>query len=284
VAPVEPCVAVLAGPDAVGRGHVAKLIGTLADKLDAAARARFGQALRDAITLANTRWNDDRTRSDEEHAWREALWAAARVGDAGALDLARATVKAADARSPGAVRREALRVVARLGGAQDQPLVVAALSDTDASVRRAAIDALADKDVAQAARAALAVEPFDPVTLARVTVDASVRAALMKDARGRKVALASVIARAEVDELVSLATLASEPDVRIEACLALGRAGGARAKEALATVAKDKKGASAELRKKAYAALKRAVRAEKRAQKFSTRKVSTIRAESEASR
>ena len=97
-------------------------------------------------------------------------------------------------------------------------------------------------------------------------------------------AKASVIAAKEVDQLVELATVNTDADVRMEACLALGRAGGAKAKEALALVAKDKKGASAELRKKAYAALKRAVREEKKRAKYSGRPVTTIRGETEAAR
>lgn len=282
--PVEPCVEVLSGIDATGRTQVARLIGTLASKLDASAKSTLGKALSSAISKAEIRWNDNRTRAEEITAWREALWAAYRVGSDNVLAIAKSTVQAGDARSPGVVRREALRVLSTLGGDAESSLVAQALKDTDAGVRRVAIDVLARKDVKAAAKQALPIEPFDPVTLARVAVDPALRAELVKDSRGRKVVLASVIAAKEVDQLVELATVNTDADVRMEACLALGRAGGAKAKEALALVAKDKKGASAELRKKAYAALKRAVREEKKRAKYSGRPVTTIRGETEAAR
>ncbi len=282
--PVGPSVDVLGGIDAVGRTQVARMVGTLADKLDAAAKSALGKALSSAVSKAESRWNDNRTRAEEITAWREALWAAHRVGADDVLAIAKATVQAGDARSPGIVRREALRVLASIGGDGEGALVTKALNDTDAGVRRAALDVLARKDVKAAAKVALAIEPFDPVTLSRIAVDASLRAELVKDSRGRKVVLASVIAAKEVDQLIELATVAEDAGVRLEACLALGRAGGAKAKEALALVAKDKKGASAELRKKAYAALKRAVRDEKKRVKYSGRPVTTIRGETEAAR
>lgn len=284
VVPVKEAVAVLDGPDAAGRTQVAQLVGTLADKLDAASKKAFAKALSSAVAKADTRWNENRNRAEEVAAWRQALWAAFRVGADDVLALAKATVQAGDARSPGAVRREALRVLVAVGGDQERQAVEKALLDTDAGVRRVALDVLARKDVKAAAKTALPLEPFDPVTLSRLAVDPSLRKELVKDSRGRKVVLAAVINAHEIDELAEMATTSNDSDVRLEACLALGRAGGAKAKEALALVAKDKKGASAELRKKAYAALKRAVRAEKRAAKYSGRPVTTIRGETEAAR
>jgi ParB family chromosome partitioning protein len=284
VVPVAESVAVLSGQDPTGRTHVAQLIGTLADKLDASAKKTFAKALTEAVSKADSRWNDNRTRGEEVAAWRQALWAAHRVGATDVLALAKATVQNGDARSPGVVRREALRVLVSAGGEQERAVIEKALLDTDASVRRVAIDVLARKDIAAAAKTALPIEPFDPVTLSRLAVDPALRKSLVKDARGRKVVLAAVINAHEIDELAEMATTSNDNDVRLEACLALGRAGGAKAKEALALVAKDKKGASAELRKKAYAALKRAVRAEKRTAKYSGRPVTTIRGETEAAR
>lgn len=282
--PVEPSVQVLAGIDAVGRTQVARLIGALADKLDAAAKATLGKALSSAVSKAETRWNDNRTRAEEITAWREALWAAHRVGAQDVRALAQATVQAGDARSPGNVRAQALQVLATLGGDGVQALLVKALSDTHSGVRRVALDVLARADVKAAAKSALPIEPFDPVTLSRIAVDASLRAELVKDTRGRKVVLAQVIAHKEVDQLIELATGSTDAEVRLEACLALGRAGGARAKETLASIAKDKKSGTADLRKKAYAALKRAVREEKKKAKYSGRPVTTIRGETEAAR
>jgi ParB family chromosome partitioning protein len=284
VVPVGPSAEVLSSEDAVGRTQVARLVGTLAPSLDAPARKTLGAALSSAVQRASKRWSDDHARHEEVVAWREALWAAFRVGSEDVLALARSTVEGGEASSPGVVRREALRVLIAAGGDADRALVEKALLDSDASVRRAAIDALARRDVRAAAKVALPVEPFDPVTLSRLSTDRGLRSEWVRDERGRKVVLAAVIQQREVDELIELATLSTDAALRIEACLALGRAGGAKAKETLASVAKDKKGASAELRKKAYAALKRAVRAEKRDARFSGRPVTTIRGETEAAR
>ena len=92
-------------------------------------------------------------------------------------------------------------------------------------------------------------------------------AQLLKEPKGRKLALAGAIVNREVDELIHFATLSTDATIRIEACTALGRAGGEQAKATLSLIAKDKKGANIELRKTAYSALKRAVRIENKEKK-----------------
>ncbi|MDP3277868.1 MAG: HEAT repeat domain-containing protein [Deltaproteobacteria bacterium] len=268
--PVDACARVLDGEDTQGRVQVARLVGTLAESLDDAGRKTLTASLLRAVARAQAQWTADRTREFEAAAWRESYFALTRVDARAAAKLARDVLDGGEARSPAMVRREALRVLSALAESSDRPRIVTALTDPDASVRRLAVDVLAQQDIAAAAKTALKLEPFDPVSLRRVALDEGVRDELLRDPRGRKVVLAAAIAAGQSTVLAQMATLATDAAERMEAVSALGRVGGAVAKETLALVAKDKKGASAELRKAAYAALKRAVRDEKRQTRWST--------------
>jgi ParB family chromosome partitioning protein len=273
--PLDPAIAVLSGPDTVGRTLVARLAGALASSLDPAAKASLGAALRAAIETSVTRFQGGVDREGEEAAWREALWASRRLGDPGSIVSARAALEAGATRAPASVRREAVLLSASLAGHAARPELERALSDADDAVRRAALDALRALDAPRAATLAGASPAIDPITLGRVAQDPAARAELLRDRRTRLAALPAAIACGDVDALIALATDSSNASEREEACRALGRAGGAKAREALALVAKDNKGASVALRKAAYSALKRAVRVDKRATRYATTESST---------
>jgi ParB family chromosome partitioning protein len=303
--PVEAAIKVLGDSNPITRAATAQIIGTLADGTDSATRTALATAIEKALQIAQARFeagtpapqkptdDDDYYDDDGEQkspmapeiaAWRQSLWAARRLGAHNVLSKARALLMQEQPAVPAEVRLEALQWVVAANQPQDLATLERALKDASAAVRGVAVDALVQRDPDKSIAMVLATEPFDPVNFARAAKTPAIRAQLLKQPKGRKLALAGAIVNGEVDELIQLATLSADPTIRLEACTALGRAGGARAKETLALIAKDKKGANVELRKTAYCALKRAVRTEKKAIKHQQRPQVTLAKPVEGSR
>jgi ParB family chromosome partitioning protein len=160
------------------------------------------------------------------------------------------------------VRLEAARALDRLSAAPEA--LKAALSDPDAEVREAAATALARLAPERAAEWALAVQPFDPVATA--PTGATLRSPKqLATSEARRLALPTLLADKALEPLRPLATHKDET-VRQDTWAALGRLGGSEAAEVLRAQAFDKT-QSVELRKAAYRAHKRALRAAERARK-----------------
>lgn len=305
--PIDAAVKVLTDSNPIGRAEVAQIVGTLADGLDTNAKNTLAPAIEKALVIAKTRFeagtpapkkpvsDDDYDYDDEDStnknplaeeiaAWRQSLWAARRLGSTIVFDKMRGLLAQERPEVPTEVRLEALQWLVSAKQPQDLALFERSLKDSSSAIRGAAVDALVQIDATKAIATVLATVPFDPVTFARAAQTPAIRAQLLREPKGRKLALAGAIVHGEVDELIKLATLSTEQHIRIEACTALGRAGGERAKEALALIAKDKKGANVELRKVAYCALKRAVRIEKKETKFKGRPQVTLAKPVEATR
>jgi ParB family chromosome partitioning protein len=131
-------------------------------------------------------------------------------------------------------------------------------------VREAATLALSRLSPEKAAEWALAVQPFDPV--ATCAAGGAVRSAKQLAAsEARRMALPSVLAGKELEPLRPLATHQDET-VRQDVWAAMGRLGGSEAAEVLRGQAFNTS-QSVELRKAAYRAHKRALRAAERARK-----------------
>ncbi len=290
VVPVEAAVKVLNDSNPITRAEVAQIIGTLADTLDASGRKALAAAMEKALQIAQTRfeagtpaptkvkteedydYDDDSANqatpmSEEIRAWRQSLWAARRLGATSVIKQARSLMTQEKPAVPTEVRLEALQWIVSANEPQDLAIFERSLRDASASIRAIAVDALVQRDATKAIAMVLGTEPFDPVTFARAAKTPEIRAKLLKEPKGRKLALAGAIVNREVDELIHFATLSTDATIRIEACTALGRAGGEKAKATLSLIAKDKKGANIELRKIAYSALKRAVRIENKEKK-----------------
>lgn len=216
--------------------------------------AALGAALAAAATTAAERWTrDDDTRDAEEDAWARALWAAGRWKLAAIAVPARAALARADA--PANVRAEAARALGQLALPQDTASLATAVRDRAPAVRAAAAAALA-ASAPSALAAALTVAP-DPDALGRF---APADAATLAAPAARPLALRSALAHHDTSVLVTVASdTAADRTARIDAALALGRAGGPEAQAALGKLAFDK-ALDAELRKAAYRALRRARR------------------------
>jgi ParB family chromosome partitioning protein len=196
------------------------------------------------------------------NAWERLLWAGSRLGVAELAKAAKDSLQGGEAKAPAGVRLEAARALDRLN-ATPEPLRHA-LSDPDARVREAAATALARLAPERAADWALAVQPFDPVATGATGAAVRTPKQLATD-EARRLALPSLLADKQLEPLRPLATHKDET-VRQDVWAALGRLGGAEAAEVLRAQAFDKT-QSVELRKAAYRAHKRALRAAERARK-----------------
>ncbi|WP_309892564.1 HEAT repeat domain-containing protein [Archangium sp.] len=227
-------------------------------------RAALGRAIVTAERRTATEWGSTPSskRAPLATAWERLLWAGSRLEVAELMKAARSALQGGDDKAPAGVRLEAARALDRLNAAPEA--LRAALSDPDAGVREAAATALARLAPERAAEWALAVQPFDPVATA--PTGAAVRTPKqLATSEARRLALPSLLADKELEPLRPLATHKDEA-VRQDAWAALGRLGGDSAAEVLRAQAFDKN-QSVELRKAAYRAHKRALRAAQRARK-----------------
>jgi ParB family chromosome partitioning protein len=226
--------------------------------------AMLGRALTAAERRTASEWASTPTpkRDPLASAWERLLWAGSRLGVAELAKAARDILQGGEAKAPAGVRLEAARALGRLNTAPEA--LRAALSDASAEVREAAATALARIAPERAAEWALAVQPFDPVALGPTGVAVRTPKQLATD-EARRLALPELLADKALEPLRSLATHQDET-VRQDVWAALGRLGGSEAAEVLRAQAFDKT-QSVELRKAAYRAHKRALRAAERARK-----------------
>jgi ParB family chromosome partitioning protein len=227
-------------------------------------RAALGRAITTAERRTASEWasTPEPKREPLAHAWERLLWAGSRLGVAELGKAAKECLQGGEAKTPAGVRLEAARALDRLNAAPEA--LRAALSDPDAEVREAAATALARIAPERAAEWALAVQPFDPV--ATGPTGAAVRSPKqLATSEARRLALPTLLADKALEPLRPLATHKDET-VRQDVWAALGRLGGSDAAEVLRAQAFDKS-QSVELRKAAYRAHKRALRAAERARK-----------------
>jgi ParB family chromosome partitioning protein len=227
-------------------------------------RVTLGRAITTAERRTASEWaaTPAPKREPLASAWERLLWAGSRLGVAELARAAKDILQGGEARAPAGVRLEAARALGRLDTAPEA--LRAALSDPDAEVREAATTALARLAPERAAEWALAVQPFDPV--AAGPAGGAVRGPRqLATSEARRMALPSMLAGKELEPLRPLATSRDE-QVRRDAWAALGRLGGTEAAEVLRGQAFDTS-QSVELRKAAYRAHKRALRAAERARK-----------------
>jgi ParB family chromosome partitioning protein len=227
-------------------------------------RATLGRALTTAERRTASEWasTPGPKREPVAKAWERLLWAGSRLGVTELTKAAKDILQGGEAKAPAGVRLEAARALDRLNAAPE-PLRHA-LSDPDAEVREAAATALARLAPERAADWALAVQPFDPVATSATGAAVRTPKQLATD-EARRLALPSLLADKQLEPLRPLATHKDEA-VRQDVWAALGRLGGTEAAEVLRAQAFDKT-QSVELRKAAYRAHKRALRAAERARK-----------------
>ncbi|MFY0562688.1 HEAT repeat domain-containing protein [Archangium lansingense] len=252
------------------REEAAWLVGARTGEQDASRawsaddRVLLGRSIGTAERRTATEWASTPAPKREplESAWEMLLWAGSCLGVTELAKAGKDILQGGEAKAPAGVRLEAARALGRLNTAPEA--LRAALSDPDAEVREAATSALARITPERAAEWALEVQPFDPV--ATGPAGGAVRSPKqLASSEARRMALPSVLAGKELEPLRPLATNKDE-QVRQDAWAALGRLGGTEAAEVLRGQAFDKS-QSVELRKAAYRAHKRALRAAERARK-----------------
>ena len=252
------------------RAEAAWLVGARTGEQDASRawsaedRAVLGRAIATAERRTASEWASTPAPKREplETAWEHLLWAGSCLGVSELAKAGKDILQGGEAKAPAGVRLETARALGRLNTAPEA--LRAALSDPDTEVREAATSALARIAPERAAEWALAVQPFDPV--ATGPAGGTVRSPKqLATSEARRMALPSVLAGKELEPLRPLATNQDE-QVRQDAWAALGRLGGTEAAEVLRGQAFDKS-QSVELRKAAYRAHKRALRAAERARK-----------------
>jgi ParB family chromosome partitioning protein len=268
-APVEALCALLESDLGPVREEAAWLIGarTGGDDgtgFDDAARASLGRSLVSAARRSAARWASvaPRDRYAEASAWAKVLWAATRVAAPGLAEVARAALGAGDAVHPmraggggagaGGRRRRGHADVARRGAGRPR-------RGRPVGGGERAGGGLP----AQAAALAAAARPFDPVSLGLTARRPGQREQGLGTVEGRRLALPALIAARESAPLVALAR-STDDGARRDAIAALGQVGGDEARAVLESIAFDKKGGDAELRKAAYRALRRARRGDER--------------------
>lgn len=211
---------------------------------------------RAAETWAKTAPDD---REPEEGAWRMILWAASEIGSSQIAANARQILAAGDAGAPPAVRREAARALARVGGAADVEPLVKALGDTDSDVRVAAVTALAK--LAPDRVGLLGGRPVDLLAFGLTADRASDRRGFLTSPDGWRFSLPALLAKGDVEQLASLARTSTDSAIRLDAIGALGRLGGKPAEDVLEEIRKATANDEA-TRKAAYKSLRRAQRSE----------------------
>src|SRR5690606_13139346 len=178
--------------------------------------------------------------ANEAHAWRASLWAARRVGAAGAVAVESAATNAATdlGRVPLAVRREATEVLAVAASGSALETLSTLAGDGDREVRAVASTALAAHRPAAAAGIVRGVGArADATTIAPLALAAwkGLAAPMIGGPGTRAWALAVALQGSTIPELVAIASGSGEDPARLAAIAALGRAGG---DEALAVLEK----------------------------------------------
>jgi ParB family chromosome partitioning protein len=192
-------------------------------------------------------------------ALRAGLWAARRVGAAGAVAVeATAHAVLGDDRAPTALRREAAAVLAAAGSGPAVAALTGAIGDADREVRALAAAALATRSPPGAAQAVRDLgSRADATTIAplAVTVWPELARELIREPSTRAWALAVSLADRRLDELIAIAT-APDGTGRLAAIAALGRLGGDRARQTLEAIHGDA-GETDAVRLAAWKALRR---------------------------
>jgi len=203
--------------------------------------------------------------ADEGHAWRAALWAARRVGAAGAVVVEAAAANAAGdaSKAPLGVRREAVEVLAAAGSGSALATLAKLVGDSDREVRAVATAAVAATQPGSAAGLVRAIGArADATTIAPLALAAwgELAKGLITEPNTRAWALAVSLQGKRVAELIALASVSGEDPVRLAAIAALGRAGGDEALVVLERIHNSESEPDA-VKLAAWKALKRLLRA-----------------------
>lgn len=256
-APAAALTTLLEHPKPGAREEAARLLGAAgAGGVSAAESEALDAALGRCLAAASGRYAGAATaaKEPEARAWAWCLWAARGRAVPGLDALCIAAL--AEGSTPPAVRVAAARCLGAVTGDGAQAALAGALGDADPGVRSAAAEALEALVGARAGALAVEVKPVDAVSLG-ATARSPGAAALVAQAAGRRVVLASLVTQGRTTELAALATdAAAEVGDRVEAVGALGRIGGETAAEVLTGLAFAKAEPEA-LRRAAYAALRR---------------------------
>ena len=203
---------------------------------------------------------------DEALAWRAALWAARRVGAAGAVAIeATAGVAAIDERIPTDIRREAAEILAAAGSSSSIATLGKLIGDPDREVRAIASATVAARAPATAAAAVRGLGArVDATTIAPLALAGWPELArpLVTDAGTRAWAIALSVIAHRTAELIAIATASGEDPSRLAAIAALGRIGGADAVVVLERIHNSESEPDA-VKLAAWKALKRATRVKK---------------------
>ncbi|HEX3761482.1 MAG TPA: HEAT repeat domain-containing protein, partial [Kofleriaceae bacterium] len=175
----------------------------------------------------------------EHEALRAGLWAARRVGAAGAVAVeAAAHTLLGDDRAAATLRREAAAVLAAAGSGPAVVALTRAIGDTDREVRATAAAALAARAPSGAAGAVRSLgSRADATTIAplALVVWPELARELIDEPSTRAWSLAVSLSGDRLDELIALATSKGSAG-RLAAIAALGRLGGDRAKQTLQAI------------------------------------------------
>lgn len=225
-APAAALVTLLEHPKPGAREEAARLIGAAgAGVFSAAESEALDAALGRCLAAASGRYAGAATaaKEPEARAWAWCLWAARGRTVPGLETVCVAAL--ADGEHPAAVRVAAARCLGAVTGDGAQAALAGALGDADPGVRSAAAEALEALVGARAGALAVEVKPVDAVSLG-ATARSPGAAALVAQAAGRRVVLASLVTQGRTTELASLATdKAAEVGDRVEAVGALGASG-----------------------------------------------------------
>lgn len=234
--PTPALLPLVAAPRPAAREDVAWILAMhalSATGLAAEERRERARALARAALATAERWARilPADRPAEERAWRRLLWAAVVNEAPEAVAAARAALVPATG-APPAIRREAVRALARAGGRDAAAALAEAAQDRDAGVRRATVAGLARLDPAKARGLIGAVRPLDASAFAALAGPQ-----LLATEPGRQVALPPLIARGEAGPLMELVQGRASDAEKLSALAALGRMGGVDVVEFLASLA-----------------------------------------------
>lgn len=223
--PTEPLVKLVASEWAVASESGAWLMARLAlggVEVPAGEREARVRALVDAATATAKRWAKSvaSDREAEAQALQRLFWAATLLEAKRMAPLAEAALRE-PASAPAEVRVQAVYALQALGGAAADGLALGA-RDVDASVRRAAVGALAVVAPARATQLVDALHPIDALAFEGLKPDV----AMLSTAAGRLVALPGLIASGDSRALMKLAEAGGDVAAQRAALSALGRMGG----------------------------------------------------------
>lgn len=239
----------------------------IAGACGAEAKAKLGDALREAVSRSAAQWREwagQTIQARAARAWRASLWAATRVGvDVG--EAARAVVDGSAGGKlelPVEVRIEALRYLAAHGDASDVARIEPLLSHRVASVRTAAGAAVAKLGGGKASEIVDRLTVADQVAVAPL-IDAAIAAGqgeqLLETAERRRLGLPSLLGEARFGVLSAVAEGDGTAHPRLTAIASLGRLGTDQAIAVLQALL-ERDGEDEAVRKIAFKALRRAQR------------------------